>query len=182
MLTPTRFEAILDETAGILAENLRSSSLYRGPERFEQGVLDMLRVAARGLGATIEPTFHPNAFPDIRANGFGVEVKYSARDTWNAVGNSVFEGMRDESVESVYVMFGKAGGTPEVRWGRYEDCVKHVRVSNSPRFVLDMSDAETSLFERIGVGYPAFASLSDDGKMAHIRDYWRGRLQPGEHL
>ena len=181
-MTPTQFEAILDETAGILAENLRSSSIYRGPERFEIGVLDMLRVAARGLGATIEPTFHPHAFPDIRVNGFGVEVKYSARDTWNAVGNSVFEGMRDDNVDAVYVMFGKVGGTPEVRWGKYEDCVKHVRVSNSPRFVLDMDDEESSLFKRIGVAYSTFASLNDDGKMAHIRGYWRGRLQPGEHL
>lgn len=181
-MTPTQFESILEQAAEILTENLRSSTLYRGPERFEQGVLDMLRVAARGLGATIEPTFHPNAFPDIRVNGFGVEVKYSRRDTWNAVGNSVFEGMRDEAVGSIYVVFGKVGGTPEVRWGKYEDCVNHVRVSNSPRFVLDMSETEASLFERIGVDYSAFAALEDDGKMAYIRDYWRGRLRPGEHI
>lgn len=180
-MTPTQFEAILDETAEILTENLRSSPSYHGPEQFERGVLDMLRVVARGFDVTVEPT-RSLAFPDIRVNGFGVEVKYSRRDTWNAVGNSVFEGTRDDKVEVIYVMFGKVGGTPEVRWGKYEDRVKHVLVSNSPRFVLDMSETESSLFERIGIDYSAFATLEKDGKMAYIRDYWRGRLQPGEHI
>ena len=67
---------------------------------------------------TIEPTYHGHAFPDIRVNGYGVEVKYSARDTWNAVGNSVFESMRDPAVKDIYVVFGKVGGQPEARWGK----------------------------------------------------------------
>lgn len=109
-MTPTQFEAVLDRAAEILTENLRSSPLYHGPEPFQQGVLDMLRVAAKGCGVTVEPTYHPHAFPDIRVNGFGVEVKYSKRDTWNAVGNSVFESMRDPTVDS---------GLRHVRQGRW---------------------------------------------------------------
>ena len=177
-----QFEAVLHRTAEILTENLRSSQLYRGPEQFEQGVLDMLKVAAEGLGVTVEPTFHAHAFPDIRVNGYGVEVKYSVRDTWSAVGNSVFESMRDPSVSEIYVMFGKVGGNPEARWGKYEDCIKHVRVSNAPRFVVDLDNEETPLFERFDISYKNFSSLDEDGKMAHVRDYWRKRLPPGEHL
>ena len=181
-MTPTQFEAVLARAADILTENLRSSPLYHGPEQFEQGVLDMLKVAAKGGGVTIEPTFHPHAFPDIRANGYGVEVKYSKRDTWNAVGNSIFETMRDPDVDDVYVMFGKTGGTPAARWARYRDCVTHVRVSNAPRFVIDMESEEPPLFERFDIAYDDFAQLDDDGKMNHVRDYWRNRLPPGEHL
>lgn len=177
-----QFEVVLQRAAEILTENLRSSQLYRGPEQFEQGVLDMLKVAAEGLGVTVEPTFHAHAFPDIRVNGYGVEVKYSVRDTWNAVGNSVFESMRDPSVSKIYVMFGKVGGNPEARWARYEDCIKHVRVSNAPRFVVDLDSEEPPLFERFDISYTRFSGLDEDGKMAHVRDYWRKRLPQGEHL
>ncbi len=181
-MTPTQFEAVLDRTAEILTDNLASSRIYHGPEEFEQGVLDMLRVAAKDCNANIEPTYHRHAFPDIRVNGFGVEVKYSKRDTWNAVGNSIFESMRDPTVATVYVMFGKTGEKPGVRWAKYADCVTHVRVSNAPRFVVDMESGESPLFERFDIAYDDFAQLDDDGKMEHVRNYWRDRLPRGERL
>ena len=181
-MTPTEFEAVLSRAAQFLTTNLRTSTLYHGPERFQQGVLAALQNAAADLNVAVEPTYHAHAFPDIRVNGFGVEVKYSKRDTWNAVGNSVFESMRDPTVQAVYVMFGKVGGLAEARWARYEDCVTHVRVSNAPRFVVDMESAEPPLFERFDISYDDFAALDDDGKMQHVRDYWRDRLPPGEHL
>ena len=181
-LNTAQFEAVLDRTAEILTDNLAASQIYHGSENFEQGVLDMLRVAAKDCDVTVEPTYHHHAFPDIRVNGFGVEVKFTKRDTWNAVGNSIFESMRDPSVRAIYVMFGKTGGSPEVRWAKYEDCVTHVRVSNAPRFVVDMDGDKSPLFERFDIAYDEFARLDDDGKMAHVRNYWRDRLPPGEHL
>ena len=179
-MTPVEFEALLARAAQFLTVNLRSSTLYHGPAPFEQGVLAALQNAAADLAVTVEPTYHRHAFPDIRVNGFGVEVKYSKHDTWNAVGNSVFESMRDPAVGPIYVVFGKVGGEPEVRWGRYEDCVTHVRVSNAPRFVVDMAGRDPALFERFDISYGDFAQLDDEGKMAHIREYWRKRLPPGE--
>ena len=181
-MTRIEFEAVLSRAAQFLTTNLRTSPLYHGPEQFEQGVLAALQNAAADLGVTVEPTYTPHAFPDIRVNGFGVEVKYSKRDTWSAVGNSVFESMRDPTVWAVYVVFGKVGGEAEARWAKYENCVAHVRVSNSPRFVVDMESEEPPLFERFDISYDDFAELDDDGKMQHVRDYWRDRLPPGEHL
>lgn len=61
-MTPAQFEAVLDRAAEILTENLRSSPLYHGPEEFEQGVLDMLEIAAEGCGVTVERTYHPLPF------------------------------------------------------------------------------------------------------------------------
>ncbi len=180
-MTQSEFEALLDRAAQFLTVNLRTSTLYHGPEPFEQGVLAALQNAATDLDVKVQPTYHRHAFPDIRVNGFGVEVKYSKRDTWHTVGNSVFESMRDPSVGPVYVMFGKVGGEPGARWARYEDCVTHVRVSNAPRFVVDMDSDDPPLFKRFDIAYSDFAKLDEDGKMAHIRDYWRKRLPPGEH-
>ena len=90
--------------------------------------------------------------------------------------------MRDESVNEIYVVFGKGGGEPEVRWSRYQDCVIHVRVSTAPRFVVNMDSDEPSLFDRFDIAYNDFAGLDDESKMQRVRDYWRGRLQHGEHL
>ena len=181
-LTQAEFERVLERTAGILTENLRASDLYRNQTNFEQHVRDMLKVAGADVGVDVAPEPHPHAFPDIRVNGFGVEVKYTEKDTWRAVGNSVFEGMRDPEVQRIYVMYGKAGGEPEVRWRRYEDCIAHVRVSHSPRFVVEMEKDAPNLFNQLGVGYDDFCRLGLEDKMRHIREYARGRLQEGERL
>ena len=176
------FEKVLDQTVEILTENVRSSTLYHGPDNFEHGVLDMLRVAARDSGLTVSPTYHKHAFPDIRVNGFGVEVKYTKHDTWLAVGNSIFEGMRDPNVSSVYVILGKIGGTPEVRWRRYEESITHVRMSNSPRCVIELSGSRPALFSQLNVTYEEFARLDAESKMNHVREYYRQRSGEGERL
>ena len=181
-MTPDEFERVLTRACEILTENLRSSDIYHNQDVFQQHSLDTLKVAAKGLHLRVEPSFHPHAFPDIRANGFGVEVKYTKQDAWLAVGNSIFEGMRDQSVDTIYVLYGKVGGVPEARWGRYEDCITHVRVSHAPRFVVDMGDSSSRLFDLLPVTYDEFADLSREEKMAHIREYSRGWLAQGEHL
>ena len=181
-MTPDEFEQVLDRACEILTDNLRASNAYHNPNLFQQQVQDTLRLAATELGLQVGPSFHPHAFPDITANGFGVEVKYTSHDTWQSVGNSIFEGMRDPNAEIIYVVLGKTGGTPEARWARYEDCITHVRVSHAPRFVVDLSEESSRLFDHIVVPYNVFAQLSDEDKMRHIREYSRGRLGAGERL
>ena len=181
-MNKTQFETVLDRAADLLTDNLRESKFYHGPEQFKQGTLAMLNAAAKGCGVKVEFTFHHNAFPDIKVNGFGVEAKYSKRDTWNSVANSIFEGLRDLEVNEIYIMFGKGGGRPEARWASYQDCVTHVRTSNSPRFVVDLESEDPPLFEQFGIAYNDFAKLTDEEKMQFVRDYWRDRLEPGERL
>jgi hypothetical protein len=124
---------------------------------------------------------HPQAFPDIVIGEFGIEVKVVAQDSWRTVGNSVFEGMRDPGVRHIYVLYGKMGGTPTVRWGRYEECVMHVRTSHRPRFEIEIG-AQEPLFAKFGVTYDQFCDLDLDGKMRLIRAYARSRLEPGQRL
>ncbi|HRQ89977.1 MAG TPA: restriction endonuclease, partial [Bacteroidia bacterium] len=130
---------------------------------------------------TVDFSPHPYGFPDIVLGEFGIEVKFTRNDTWRSVANSVFERFRDEGVAEIYVVFGKMGGSPEVRWGRYEECVMHVRTSHVPRFEVDL-DAQESLFSKFGIGYGEFSSLSQEGRMEYIRKYARSRLKPGERL
>jgi hypothetical protein len=181
-VTHAQFAALLDKVAAQLGDEVRKDKKYHGPSEFQQRVFDVLRELAAADGSLdVKPTFHPHAFPDIHANGFGLEVKTTNKDTWLSVGNSVFEGMRDPAVKDIYVMFGKMGGMPSVMWGRYEDRITHVRISHAPRFVLEM-DRDSSLFGKMKISYDDFAKLDPHGKMKHVRDYSRGRLKPGERL
>lgn len=175
------FETLLDKAVAQLGKDVQESTKYHGPDAFQQRVFDVLRVVAAGAKIDINPTFHPHAFPDVRANGYGIEVKTTNKDSWLSVGNSIFEGMRDPGVEQIYVVFGKMGGMPSVKWGRYEDRITHVRISHAPRFVLEM-DRDSSLFNKMKISYDEFAKQPPDEKMRHVRLYSRGRLKPGERL
>ena len=175
------FESLLDQVAERLGDDVRASAAHHSPAAFQQRVFAVLQQVSAGSSVNVDPTFHPHAFPDIRANGYGIEVKSTRKDSWLSVGNSVFEGMRDPDVSEIYVVFGKLGGMPSVKWGRYEERITHVRISHAPRFVLEM-DRDSPLFSQLPVGYSEFAALSPEEKMRHIREYSRARLKPGERL
>lgn len=180
-MTDKEFEAILDAVVAQLGTDVRAGTTYHDPKVFEKRVLAVLKTVAADKKIQVDPTWHPHAFSDIKANGFGIEVKTTTKDSWLTVGNSVFETMRDESVDKIYVVFAKLGGMPGVRWGRYQERITHVRISHAPRFVLEM-DRDSSLFGHMKISYDAFAKLDPEDKMTHIRNYSRGRLKDGERL
>ena len=93
-----------------------------------------------------------------------MEVKFTRQDNWLAVGNSIFEGMRDPNIHHICVVLGQTSGIPEVRWGRYEEFVTHVRVSNSPRFVVELGGERLPLFNHMNVTYDEFTRLDDESK------------------
>lgn len=180
-MTSVQFERLLTKVVVALNKDVRASTLYHKPDKFQERVFATLSKVTEGRSIKVNPTFHPHAFPDISANGFGVEVKSTNKDSWLSVGNSVFEGMRDPNVKNIYIVFGKMGGMPSVRWGRYEERITHVRISHAPRFVIEM-DRDASLFQKIDLSYDEFAQLPPEDKMQHIRQYSRNRLKPGERL
>lgn len=183
MMTRENFERFLDEVVEILGEDVRSSKVHHEAGAFQNRVLRVMQDVAHKRGLRITPTNHPHAFPDIKANGFGVEVKSTRHDNWDATANSVLESMRDLDAERVYVIFGKMGGMSGVRWRRYEDAIRHVRISHAPRFVIGMDTPEgKSLFHTLGISYEDFAAKPPAEKMDVVRKYARSRLKPGEKL
>lgn len=174
-----QFEALLDALVDRLRTDVRADSALRVPRNFENQVRHALLDLAGHLHVDFAP--HPHVFPDIVIGEFGIEVKVTNKNAWRSVGNSVFESTRSETVRHVYVLFGKMGGQPDVRWGRYEACVMHVRTSHVPRFEVELFPT-ISLFDQFGVTYDEFRALPLHEKMVHIREYARGRLKPGERL
>lgn len=180
-MTIAEFEELLEELSGKLTEDVQESDAYHTPRRFENRAREVLLELARSRGFANHVAPQAQAFPDIAMGEFGVEVKFANKDTWRSIANSVFEGTRDPNVKYVYVLFGKVGGTPLVRWGRYEDCVMHVRTSHVPRFEVEIG-AKQPLFAKLGISYDEFRDLPPHEKMGYIRAYARGRLKKGERL
>ena len=182
-MNPRDFEEKLDSVVVALATGAqRGDDGYANSKEFENTVLNVFKTVLADCSEQAEEAFHVHAFPDLVVNGFGIEVKYTKKDVWLAVGNSIFEGMREPRAKQVYIIYGKMGGWPEVRWARYEDCVTHVRISHAPRFVVEMDGDGSKLFNIMGVPYEQFRILSSEEKMRHVREYSRNRLKEGERL
>ena len=180
-MTSAQFEQILETATNRITDKLQNKQKCNDSKEFETMVLKELQMLCRDKKANAVPAFHQHAFPDIIVNGFGVEVKHTIKDSWLAVGNSIFESMRDNSAQLIYLVYGKMGGWPEVRWARYEDCITHVRISHAPRFVIEMENP-APFFKNVGLSYEKFAVLSPEKKMGRVREYARGRLRTGEKL
>lgn len=180
MATIANYEDFLD----ILVGRLQSAVKHEAPTSatdFERLIRSTINELGGFDGKLVNEEPKAQEFPDIPMGTFGIEVKFTENDTWRSIANSVSEGTRNSGVTDIYVVYGKMGGTADVRWGRYEDVVVHVRTSHVPRFELEMG-TKGSLFQKIGISYNEFQKLPMHEKMSHIRSYARGRLKPGERL
>jgi|SRR5579884_467064 len=175
------FEALLDDLVAKLTTAVRTDKALHVPTAFEARVRSDLQELLKAEGVNADLNSRPQVFPDIVYKQFGIEVKFTDSDSWRSIANSVFEGSRDANVKYIYLLYGKVGGTPEVRWNRYEDCVMHVRTSHVPRFEVEIG-AKEPLFVKFGISYEEFRNLSIPEKMVYIRKYARSRLKPGDRL
>ncbi|MBR1913583.1 MAG: hypothetical protein IJ827_02005, partial [Lachnospiraceae bacterium] len=179
------FEKMLDRCCEILTDEARTKS-FKTSKQFEDRVREVLSDLTAG-DKSIEIDFNSpaQAFPDIAMGEYGVEVKYTTADSWRSIANSVLETQRVEGVKYIYVVFGKMGGTPEVKWGEYEKSVVHVRTSHVPRFEVeiaaDPNNVRESLFEQMGICYEEFRKLDMSEKMKYIRSYAR-KIHPDGRL
>lgn len=180
LATNEEYEVFLEDLCQRLTVSVRTAAPKTATE-FERVIREQINDLGGFDGHLVNPEPKAQEFPDIPMPPFGIEVKFTENDTWRSIANSVSEGSRNEGVVDIYVVFGKMGGRPEVRWGKYEDVVMHVRTSHVPRFEIEMGAAE-SLFRKFGISYAEFQKLEMHDKMTHIRNYARGRLREGERL
>lgn len=184
-MTKNEFEKILDICCDRLTHEARETG-FSNALQFENRVREVLRdITVEDTSFEIDFNSPAQAFPDIAMGEYGVEVKFTLNDTWRSVANSVLETQRVESVKQIYIVFGKMGGVPEVRWGEYERSVIHVRTSHVPRFEVELpsekATVKESLFEQMGIKYDDFRKLDMQDKMQYIRAYAR-KIHPDGRL
>ncbi len=173
------FLNLLDSATRTLEQEAISSGFKSSPQ-FENRVREVLsnEIITRNLDVSVDFESHVQAFPDICLGKFGIEVKFTEKDTWRGIANSVSQGMKDNQVDTIYILWCKMGGTPEIRYRPYEEAVMHVRTSHVPRFEVDM-ETDRSLFKLFKISYAEFSALSMEYKMNLIRRYARQRLREG---
>lgn len=169
------FEYLLEKCCKRLTDEALASE-FKTSAQFENRVREVLRdLTIDDSSVQIDFNSPAQAFPDIAMGDFGVEVKFTLNDTWRSIANSILETQRVEGVKYIYVVFGKMGGVPEVRWGEYEASVVHVRTSHVPRFEVDLTSDNgkrpDSLFKQMGISYEFFRKLEMRQKMKYIRAY-----------
>ena len=183
-MTKEIFENILEICCKKLTEESQKEK-FKSSKQFEDRVREILKDLLDDENFKIESNTPAQAFPDIPIGEYGVEVKFTANDTWRSIGNSILETQRVESVKFIYIIYGKMGGIPEVKWSDYESSIIHVRTSHVPRFEVeifpDKNSAKESLFKQFGISYDEFRKLDMSEKMKYIRAYAR-KIHPDEKL
>ena len=184
-MTKNEFEEILNKCCTQLTDEARTT-VFKSSAQFENRVREVLAdITENDETFQIDFNPHPQAFPDIAMGEYGVEVKFTLNDTWRSIANSVLETQRIDEVKHIYVVFGKMGGVPEVRWGEYEQSVIHVRTSHVPRFEIELpsekAELKESLFKQMGIRYDDFRKLDMQDKMKYIRAYAR-KIHPDGRL
>jgi len=175
-----QFEALLQKATEQLTGEVKENDKYHKPSAFEQRVRIVMAELLVGTGYEAEPDID-QGFPDIVVGNFGAEVKATESNSWRCIANSVSEGQRAKDVDHIYVLYGKFGGDPEVRWADYGNSIMHVRTSHVPRFEIEIG-TDKPLFTQLGTTYEEFRSLQMNEKMPLIRHYARSRLKKGEQL
>lgn len=121
-------------------------------------------------------------FPDILINKYyGVEVKSTKDDQWKIIGGSVAEGTRIESVENIFLMFGKLHNPVQFKTRKYQDCLYDVAVTHSPRYKIDMElKSGETIFDKMGIPYDTLRK--EENPIDEVVKYYRSTLKPGERL
>ncbi len=182
-MTKFEFETILNKCCETLTAQAQKS-IFKTSAQFENRVREVLQELTQNHKEfSVDFNPHPQAFPDIALGQFGVEVKFTLNDTWRSIANSVLESHRVDDVKYIYIVFGKMGGTPQVRWAEYESSVIHVRTSHVPRFEVELplGVPKESLFKQMGISYEKFRLLPMQEKMRYIRAYAR-KIHPDGRL
>lgn len=149
---------------------------------FEKYTFNVLETVAKGtpFEGTIK-LISGHKFPDIVVgDSFGVEVKTTKSDSWKSTGNSVLESTRIESVDYIYIFFGKLTKDTKVKYREYSECLSDIAVTHSPRYIIDMElPDENSICQEMGISYEKLRKLDNPVK-PFVNYYKKHRAKPGE--
>ena len=173
------FAELMNKTEQIL--NQRASIHVTEFKKLSPSALEEVSHQTIQLACDNTP-FNPNnvilvsghRFPDIIAEGFyGVEVKSTNKDHWTSTGSSIVESTRIDTVENIYMLFGKLGGNPpEFRCRPYQDVMYDIAVTHSPRYLIDMtlSKGET-IFDKLDYPYDKLRTSPD--AIERVKQYYK---------
>lgn len=180
------FTALMKRTDNFLNEEAKTHESYysnRNDKKLEEDVCRALNESAKGTD--FENSIHLISgakFPDIVAHDFyGVEVKSTISNHWTSTGSSILESTRIQSVERIFMTFGKLGSPVEFRSKPYEDCLSDIAVTHYPRYKIDMNlEKGETIFDKMNISYDELRKL--ENPVVPVSEYYKSKLKPGESL
>jgi hypothetical protein len=177
------FVSLMDRTENILNNESQIHPEYY--KRLTSSTLEICAVEKIRLACADSP-FDANEvrlvsgqkFPDIVASEYyGIEVKSTKNDHWTSTGSSIVETTRIESVDDIYMLFGKLGGlVPQFRCRPYQDVLYDIAITHSPRYLINMELGKgDTIFSKMGTTYDTFRKAADN--IALVRKYYREKAQ-----
>lgn len=182
----SEFKKLMEKTDQLLNSEAQGRDAYyakRNGTELEKDVCEALTKSANNT--PFENTIRlvsGASFPDIVANDYyGVEVKSTNKNHWKSIGSSILESTRVQSVERIYLTFGKLGSPVEFRSRPYEECLYGISVTHYPRYQIDMELAEgETIFDKMGVPYDVLRKL--ENPVEPVSRYYKSQLKAGETL
>jgi hypothetical protein len=171
------------EELNILAHKSHKEISLLAGNRLEPFIKDVIAEKAKGtLFENSIELISGQKFPDIIAQKlYGIEVKSTTQNHWKTTGNSVLESTRVDSVERIFMLFGKLVSPIEFKCRPYEECLSEVVVTHSPRYLIDMNlQIGDTIFDKINLSYDHLRTQINPIKP--IVDYYRTKLKPGQDL
>jgi hypothetical protein len=78
-------------------------------------------------------------------------------------------------------MFGKLTSPVEFQWKPYEECLCDIKVTHSPRYIIDMNlNKNQTIFSKMGTSYENFRK--QDFPIELIKKYYKGLIKEDEYL
>lgn len=148
---------------------------------FENIVLEAVTAVKNEYDFEYEISYEQGShrFPDIVVDfgdfgKYGIEVKCSTdikKNNWTINGNSILGSTKDKEVKETYIIFGKPL-KHEFKAREYKKCIKDIRVTHSPRYLVDMELPEgNDFFTSTGIDYVNFSS--SENRIDLITEYYR---------
>lgn len=180
------FEYFIDELIKLCTEKLQTDYGYYmkfTPDDFEQFVFEISSQLLKrdNVECEIQYTQGSHTFPDIvysfdDGSSYGIEVKSirSKGEKWTTNGNSILSSTGRITNETYIVFFKITSKEVLVRGKRYEDSVKDVVVTHSPRYSIDLDiPQEQSFFKESGIEYGTIKKSTNPIK--EITDHFRSK-------
>lgn len=182
VLANEAFSALMRKTESAMNEKAKQHLELR-----KASASDLEKISCETIKEVcVDTPFNPNEiklisgakFPDIVAEQFyGVEVKSTIKDHWCSTGSSILETTRVKSVENIYMLFGKLGGSPaEFKCRPYQDVLYEIAVTHSPRYLIDMNLAKgESIFDKMGTTYDKLRTSNDS--IGEVKSYYANKAK-----
>ena len=189
------FELLLDKMSESIDEDVRQNDIYRNVSAdnfwkvFEKDVAKKLEEVKASVGVPDWTIVHQGGhkFPDITVKisddvTWGVEVKtISVKETeWVTMGGSIMESTSDHNITNIYLVCAKKDPF-EIKCRKFEECVRSVKITHSPRYELDMNlSVGETIFDKVTPPTTYEAVRNSPNPFASFRDYLTQELDGKE--